>query len=234
MMHWMKHEGVSSLVDHFREEGIDLRKNPVEFMPYELILGGGVRFNEKGETCVKGLYAAGDELFGGGGISCAATMGWIAGANAANHGKRSAVGESEEITSKFEEWKQLVDQIRNRQVGPNWKEVNIALQHIMNDHVGLVRSESMLKAGLTYLKRLKDKSCKAMVAKNSHELMHCLEVLNLLDLGELVFMGALERKETRRLHRRVDPPFTNPLMEKVIVIKKIADKPIIEWKKINP
>ena len=72
-----------------------------------------------------------------------------------------------------------------------------------------------------------------MVAKNPHELMHCLEVLNLLDLGELIFIAALERKETRRLHRRTDYPFTNPLMEKLIVIKKVGDKPVIEWKEID-
>ena len=29
MMHWMKHEGNVSLLDHLTEEGIDLRKIPL-------------------------------------------------------------------------------------------------------------------------------------------------------------------------------------------------------------
>jgi succinate dehydrogenase/fumarate reductase flavoprotein subunit len=33
-----------------------------------------------------------------------------------------------------------------------------------------------------------------------------------MDCGEVIFLAALERKETRGMHRRTDYPFTNPLL----------------------
>ena len=63
MIYWLKQEGNCALVDHLQEEGIDLKKNPVEFMTYEMSTRGGVSFNERGETSLPGLYAGGDEYF---------------------------------------------------------------------------------------------------------------------------------------------------------------------------
>jgi succinate dehydrogenase/fumarate reductase flavoprotein subunit len=231
MTHWMKNEGLASLLNHMEEEGIDIRKDPVEFMTYEMLLGGGVYYNERGETSLKGLYAAGDELFGG--ISGAATFGCIAGENAAGYTKKAGALNIEKVRDKVEEKKALLGAIRGRETGASWQEVNVALQQIMYDHAGSVRSETLLEAGLSYLRRLKDKAPTMLMARNQHELIHCLEVLNLLELGELVFITADERKETRGRHVRPDYPFTNPLLEKLLIIKEIDKKPITEWREIR-
>ena len=96
---------------------------------------------------------------------------------------------------------------------------------------GAVRSETMLMAGLTYVSRLKEKAYTMMMARNQHELMHCLEVLNLLDLGELVFVAANERKESRGAFIRSDYPFTDPALDnKRIVLKKEDENIVTRWK----
>jgi len=231
MMHWMKHEGNGALLDHFDEEGIDIRKNPVEFMTYETILAGGVHYNEKGETSVKGLYAAGDELFGG--ISCAAVFGWIAGESAARYSREAESFKIEKGREKISAKKAFLDEVRTREAGANWQEVNIALQQVMQDYAGPLRSETLLEAGLSHLRRLKEKAYSTMVAKNQHELIHCLEVLNLIELGELVIITANERKETRGRHVRADYPFTNPLLQKMLIVKKIEEQPVTEWTEIK-
>ncbi len=87
----------------------------------------------------------------------------------------------------------------------------------------------MLKAGLSYLRRMRKKVDKSMIARNRWELTRCLEMLNLLELGELVLIGANERKESRALHVRADYPLTNPVMDgKEIIIRKGTEKPIVE------
>jgi len=220
-----------SLLNHMEEEGIDVRENPVEFMTYEMLLAGGVYYNERGETSLKGLYAAGDELFGA--ISGAATFGWIAGENAAAYAKGRKSFNITKVREQVEERKALLGAIRGRETGASWREVNIALQQIMYDHAGSVRSETLLKAGLSYLRRLKGKAPAIVMAGNQHELIHCLEVLNLLELGELVFIAADERKETRGRHVRPDYPFTNPLLEKFLIVKKVGEKPVTEWREIR-
>jgi len=103
----------------------------------------------------------------------------------------------------------------------------------MWDYAGLVRSDTLLEAGQQALLRLKDKAYRTMTARNPHELMRCLEVLNMIEIGELVFTTARERKETRGKHIRVDYPFTNPLLEKLLVVRKMQGKPVLEWRTIR-
>lgn len=232
MMLWLKNEGNVALINYLEEEGIDLRKNAVEFMRYEMRLMGGVHHNEKAETSVKGLYAAGDELRGG--IGNAATIGWIAGDNAAKYAKEAGPPKLENVKPKIEETTSLINDIKSREVGPDWKEVNIALQQIMKDYAGSVRSETILEAGLNHLRRVKQKAYSTMMAKNQWELIRCLEVLNLLDLGEIVFIAANERKETRGAHVRPDYPVTNPQLDRsVLLVKKADGKTVTEWKEIK-
>lgn len=228
MMHWMEHEGNISLIDHMKDEGIDLRKHPIEFATYPLRCGGLIVANGKAETSLKGLYAAGDEAFGD--ISAAATFGLIGGENAAKYAHEVEAPDGEKERAKIEKKKKLIDQLRGREQGPDWEETNIALQQVMCDYAGNVRNESLLQQGLSHLRRLKEKADTTMIARNQHELWRCLEVLNMLDIGELVFIMASDRKETRGLHVRPDYPFTNPVLDQAHIIRMVDSKPVIQWR----
>jgi len=83
------------------------------------------------------------------------------------------------------------------------------------------------------LRRLRQKTDSMLMASNQHELMHCLEVLNMFDVGEIIFIAALERKETRGTHHRTDYPFENPLMERLLIIKRVNEKPVVDWREIK-
>ncbi len=233
MLYWLENEGNVGLLDHLQEESIDPRDKPVEFRSYhyELFPRGGIYYDEDGATSLTGLFAAGDELFGG--ISGAAVFGWLAGEKAAHHARNSGstLGAIDRIC--IDTLKQNIEAMRNRSVGPGWKEANICLQQIMYDHTGEIRSETLLNAGLAALKRLKKKSREGLIATNPHELNRCLEVLNLLDVGELILVAAEERKETRGKHIRSDYPFTNPQMSKLLMIFREDGQHKTEWRSID-
>ncbi len=58
-----------------------------------------------------------------------------------------------------------------------------------------------------------------------------MEVVDLMECGEMILITAQERKETRGLHIRSDFPFTNPLLaEKWITIKRDYGRPKVEWR----
>ena len=230
MMHWMWHEGNAPLLDYMKEEGIDIRRHPIEFQTYHIIPEGKIWINEKGETSLPGLYSAGDESMGG--ISCAATYGWIAGDNAADYARDVSLLGDDRGKAEIDTKKEWIQKLMDRRQGPDWREVNVALQQLMQDYAGVVRSETLLTAGLDYLRRMRRKVDQSMIARNRWELTRCLETLNLLDLGELVFIGANARKETRALHKRTDYPLTDPVMDgKEIFIRKKNGKPVVEVKK---
>ena len=228
MMHWMVHEGNISLLDHMREEGIDIRKHPIEFATYPLRCGGLIVANEKTETSLKGLYASGDEAFGD--ISAAATFGWISGENAAAYTETADIPDAADNEGKIEEMKVKIDRLKAQEHGPDWEEANIALQQVMIDYAGSVRNEALLRQGLSHLSRLKEKAHTVMIARNPHELGRCFEVHNMLDIGELVFLMALERKETRGLHVRPDFPIEDPKLNQAHIICKKDDMPMMLWR----
>ena len=233
MYHWLRNEGNVGMLDYLKEENIDPRDKPVEFRSYhfELFPRGGVYYDEKGATSLNGLYAAGDEFFGG--ISGAAVFGWIAGENAAKQAKGLGMPSIDHAQTQMESVRTNLEGIRNRKVGANWKEANIALQQIMYDFTGEVRSETLLEAGLLALRRLRNKVNEGLIAGNPHELCRCLEVFNLLEVGELIFIASNERKETRGKHIRTDYPFTNPLFSKLLVLKDKDGEPEMEWRPIK-
>lgn len=232
MLHWFTHEGLNSLKNHFKEEGVDLREHPVEFATYYRGCSRGkICVNEDCLTSIKGLYATGDEV--GGGISYAAVFGRLAGQYAAEYAMKTEHLENEpdKIRAYIAEKKNLFRAILERETGPDWKEVNIALNQIMLDYTGNVRSEALLKAGLSYLGRLKERTYSTIFARNQHELSRCLEVLNLIDLGELVFITADASKETRGNVRRIDYPVTNTKWnKKSLIVRKIGDNSVAEWR----
>ena len=231
--HWLSHEGNTALLNHLEEEGIDVKKHALELMNCGLTSGGGILYNEKAETSLQGLFAAGGEYVAQ--ISTAATFGWIAGENATEYARKVKISELDSSKNKkmIQDKKELLEKILARETEATWQEAVIALQQVMLDYAGPVRSESVLKAGLSHLRKLKTKIHNTIMAKNQHELMQCLSIINLYDMGELVFVAALERKETRGGHVRTDYPITNPLLEKMLVCKKVDGYPVTEWREIR-
>jgi succinate dehydrogenase/fumarate reductase flavoprotein subunit len=229
MVHFMKNEGNETIVRHLEEEeGLDLAKTGVEFQTFEMQVDGGIRANHRGETAVEGLYAAGDDVAAT--ISPAAVFGWSAGENAAAHSSSQPTVNIETVREKIEAIKTNFDEVMARKEGAKWQEALSGLQQIMTDYCGEVRSDVLLEAGLEILGRLKKKTGETLFARNPHELMNCIQVMNQIDIGELVFIGARDRKETRAFHRRTEYGFSDPLLgDKLHLIKKDDGKPTTRW-----
>lgn len=234
MMWGLVQEGNTGMLDYMAREGIDVRKHMVEFMQYEpFLVGRGIQIDRRGETSVKGLFAAGDPV-GNFRADCAgaATFGWIAGQSAAERAKGIRSSRRVRKDTVVDRVVDTCSGILGRASGPDWKEANLTLQQIMNDYAGVeVRSETLLRAGLKYLGDLKKKVRDTLTADNAHTLMRCLETFDLMECGETVFLAALERKETRALHRRSDFPFTNPLLQdKFLTARKEGERVKMAWR----
>jgi succinate dehydrogenase/fumarate reductase flavoprotein subunit len=206
----------------------------VEFMQYEPhLIGRGVEIDIDGQSNIPGLFAAGDPVGNfRADIAGAAVYGHIAGEAAAKYIKEAGGFVKAEACEMAEERIELYAKFMSRNNGPNWKEANLALQQIMRDYAGIkVRSQTMLSAGLKYMGDLKMQVLETMQADNSHNLMRCMEVLDLFECAESIFLSALERKETRGHHKRSDFPFTNPLLaDKFLTVRKDQGEGKLEWR----
>lgn len=229
----MVSEGIDSITDHLDQRGISLRDSMIEFGSYNIGLSTqGIDIDIHGMSSLPGLYAAGNVVGNvKGSVAGAAIMGMVAGEHAAEYVRtvpETAVGDHPLVAEK----QALYSALLSRGGGAGWKEAASTLQNIMNDYAGLqVRSETLLTAGLTYLRQLKAEAYAQLGAQNAHELMRTLEVLDLIDIGEPLFLMALNRKETRGSHKRADYTYTNMLLnDKFQTIEKHGERVILGFR----
>lgn len=230
MYHWLRNEGNTGLLGHLEEVGIDPREHGVEFSTYEFGVKGGLWHTPGTESSINGLYVAGDEYAMIGGMAGAIIWGWIAGENMAKYSEGVEFVGLQGVKETIENEINRVNAIYTRKEGASWKEANVALQNIMLDYAGGLRSEPLLEQGLLNLARLREKANETLVARNGHELGRCLEVLSLIDVGDAVMAVAKERKETRGPHKRSDYPFANPLLDWMLFVRKVDGKYVFEWR----
>ena len=231
MLYWLRNEGNEGLIRHLEDEGVDLSKNQIEFTTYERIVTGGLWFSNHARTSVKGLYAAGDEHFGG--MANAVVWGWLAGESMAEDLKGLERGDPARTKEQVEERVGLLDRILCQRNGVGWEEANIAVQEVMSDYVGAVRSKTLLDQGRRNLSRIRQKAHAFLQARNGHELGRCLEVLNLIEVGEAVCHAASKRQESRKGHYRADFPFTNPMLDVALMVRKKDGRFVSRWKNVK-
>lgn len=237
-MKWgLTNEGNTSTLKHMEEEGIDLTQHMVEFYQFEPILvGRGVEVDEYAATNIPGLYAAGEETGNfRADIAGAAVYGKVAGESAAEYSSHLDVPAGVEDHPVVREKVAFYNELFSRETcswSATWKEANIALGQLMNDYAGIdVRSEHLYQVGMTYLPRLQKKAKETLTCADSHEFLRCLEVLDLMELGQLLMLCGNERKESRGKHRRVDFPFTNPLLNnRFLMIQNVDGQHVLEWR----
>jgi succinate dehydrogenase/fumarate reductase flavoprotein subunit len=174
---------------------------------------GIVPLNDKCETQVEGLYAAGDSLCTFGacyGVGCTSSMnsavqGSVAGEVAAEFSKTT-----KRLRAKISDVnKAKTEMLAPRQAtygfSPRW--VTQVLQGIMVPYYVLsVKEETRLKAALSTIEFLRDKYGDNLLANNSHELRLAHETKNMLLNAEMRLKAGLLRTESRGSHFREDYP----------------------------
>ena len=81
-------------------------------------------------------------------LSAAAIFGWFAGENAAQYVREiTPEADPSKVKTEIEARNHFLDEILSRDEGVTWQEVVVAVQQVMQDYAGTIKSESGLKAG---------------------------------------------------------------------------------------
>mgnify|MGYP001815278457 CR=1 FL=1 len=96
--------------------------------------------------------------------------------------------------------------------GMSRKELNNSIATVMQHHCGPVKNSELLNLGLIALSELRQREGPRLRAKNPHELVCSLEVLNVLTNAELVLHACLARKASAKylMFYRSDFPEDDP------------------------
>ena len=196
---------------------VDITKEPMEVGPTAHYVMGGVKVNfDTQETCIGGLYAAGEAAtglhganrLGGNSLSDLIVFGKIAGEHAATSAKE--IKEFREIPES--EIQEIIDDTLaplSREGGENPAAVVSDLRKMMQDKVGIIRTKSLLEDALNDLDVLEErgKSVFGGSGKTYNPGWHqSLEIGAMIDVSRMCTLAALKREESRGGHTREDFP----------------------------
>ena len=206
-----------SMYHQFRElADVDITKGPMEVGPTCHYMMGGIRVEaETAESNVPGLFSAGEAAaglhganrLGGNSLSDLLVFGRRAGASAAVHAKQVSAPNvddgqiddaTREMLAPFE-----------RGAGESPYDVHRDLQETMQNYVGIFRNEEDLRKGLSEIEKLKRRAANVHVdgSRLFNPGWHLARDLKaMLTVSEAVALSALDRKESRGAHSRIDYP----------------------------
>ncbi len=207
-----------SMYHQFKElANVDITTDPMEVGPTCHYTMGGVRVDpDSQETRVPGLFAAGEvaggmhgaNRLGGNSLSDLIVFGKRAGEYAASH----AAGRDEFADVDQQDVEQQVESMLapfHRETGENPFELHEDLRTMMQDKVGIVRTQDDLSSALDDITTLRERAASVRIGGNIgfNPGWHlALDLDNMLDISEAVTKSALMREESRGAHTREDFP----------------------------
>jgi succinate dehydrogenase / fumarate reductase, flavoprotein subunit len=220
-----------SMYHQFKElADVDITKEPMEVGPAQHYVMGGVEVDpDTGESCVPGLFAAGEvsggmhgsNRLGGNSLSDLLVFGRRAGLGAAEYigrlGPKMPVADEGEIAAAQAEALAPLD----RPAGENPYAVHAEVQDTMSDLVGIIRTEAEIKKALAELETLGTRADDVSAAGGSayNPGWHlALDLRNIMLMARCVATAALERQESRGGHTRDDYPGMRPEWRKVNLV----------------
>jgi len=197
------------VIERLAKNGIDLTKTRVEVAPIAHYHMGGIRVSPRMETCVPGLFAAGEAVGGANGanrlsgnaVTEALAFGRQAGRSAAafaSSSKAAAPTEAPAVPG-------------GKKLDANPAAEIARLQETMNRDVGPLRTRKSLQRALAHIESL-DALCGEPVEKKPGLDAAWLDWMDLRSMrlvAEAVARSALAREESRGAHQREDFPQTS-------------------------
>ncbi len=224
---------------------LDITKEPMEVGPTLHYFMGGVKVDADTQmTRVPGLFACGEcaagvhgaNRLGGNSLSDLLVCGKLAGTGAVDYLK-SLKNKNNINNNAVQKVIRSATDILNREKGENPYLIHEELQELMQDNVGIVRTDELLSEGIDGLSILweKFKNVKADGASQFNPGWHqAISLRNLLVTSESVARAAQMREESRGAHTRVDfEGERDEWLQYNVVIRKSDDGKMISEKVVR-
>jgi len=201
--------------------GLDPIDTPIPIQPAQHYSMGGIDVDETCASPVKGFYAAGEcacvsvhgaNRLGGNSLLDAIVFGKIAGESASGYlqGTEEPKGIDDFMLKEALKLQKKVAAQVKKTSGENIYLLLNQLKYIMSEKVGIYRDKKNLTEALHGVQELREKYRNAFIfgkcLRYCQEFITISEFDSMLDIAEIIILGALKREETRGSHFRTDFP----------------------------
>jgi L-aspartate oxidase len=210
--------------DWHQKRGVDLYTDKVQIACSAHAINGGLRIDADAQSNIKGLFAAGevaagphgaDRLGGNMSVTCQ-VFGRRAGKAAAERARQ--IGHPA-IADVFEEQRAFLDQFR-RSGGYSLELLKKNLQKAANRSLLIIRDEPGLKRFIQECQEARALLFGQAGITTPQDLVHALEINNLIEVGLMMASAALARRESRGSHYREDFPERDRKYDRNIILHK--------------
>ena len=226
--------------------GIDMAEQPVPIRPGMHYQMGGVKTDVNGATSIPGLYAAGEcacvSVHGGNRLGANSLLDTIifgrrSGEAAAQYSLQAPDKRLSENILKQEE-KRLSDIQARKDNGDTPAKIRLEMGEAMNQYVAVFRTQEGIEEAAKVLENLKERYKTVPVQDKGRifntNLLATLELGFMLDCAETIVAGALERKESRGAHTRLDyPNRDDENWMKHILLSHTPEGPKMEYQEVK-
>ncbi|NCD69395.1 L-aspartate oxidase [Mucilaginibacter agri] len=219
----IRHRSKADILSHFPniyakclDIGIDMTKDMIPVSPACHYMCGGIMVDHWGRSSILNLYACGE---------CSST-----GLHGANRLASNSLLEALVFAHRI--YEDAVIQFENNPIQeniPDWDEKGVQLsnedilvthnlremQKLMNDYVGIVRSDFRLERAMRRLGLLHEET--ESFYKQTKLSVKLCELRNLIQVSYLVVKSAMKRKESRGLHYTTDYPQHAEVLEDTVL-----------------
>ena len=198
-------------------EGVDPIEEPIPVRPTAHYSMGGIDTDKFGRTPIKGLYAVGEcacvsvhgaNRLGGNSLLDIVVFGKIAGNDAPEAISGLDFLPFSEGEVKREE--ERIGALFNSEGTEKLSQLREELSDAMSEGVGIFRDEGRIKRALEKVREIKERAKRLKVYDTeltfNTNLQQTLEFLNMVEVAETIALAALNRKESRGAHARLDYP----------------------------
>ncbi|MBI4362641.1 MAG: FAD-dependent oxidoreductase [Euryarchaeota archaeon] len=200
--------------------GVDPVEAPIPIQPSHHYTMGGIACDINGTTPLPGLYACGETAcvsvhganrLGGNSLLETVVFGARAGAAAAQYAKANPTEANGKIfDAETQAAEKKIRGLGQGEATEDYAAIKTEMGNTMDDQVQVFRNEKDLRRALDKIRELKGRFPGVRLRRKglryNLDLIHILELEAMLDLAEVITLGALARTESRGSHSRTDHP----------------------------
>lgn len=210
---------IQDICIHFA--GLDPVDTPIPIQPAQHYSMGGIDVNSSGASPVEGFFAAGEcacvsvhgaNRLGGNSLLEAVVFGKIAGQSASKYilGSTEVKSPDKQMQAEALEFQKKEEGLINKTSGENVFLLLNQLKILMSEKGGVFRNKDHLTEALQEIAVLREKFQNVYIhgscLRYCQEFITLVEFDSMLDIAEVIILGALKREETRGSHFRIDFP----------------------------
>ncbi|WP_279460276.1 fumarate reductase (quinol) flavoprotein subunit [Actinobacillus delphinicola] len=198
-------------------EGVNPVNAPIPVRPVVHYTMGGIEVDLNCETRIKGLYAVGEcassglhgaNRLGSNSLAELVVLGRVAGEQAAQNAMEAPLANQTAVDKQASDVIARLEALYKQEGNENWSSIRDEMGQAMEEGCGIYRTQESMQQAVDKIAELKERYKKVKIEDHSQifntNALYAIELGYILDVAQAISSSAIERKESRGAHQRLD------------------------------